>query len=192
MKQIIIPSVLVTAVLLEGCSIPSVNNAVRSSNFYTDEISEEVANLRVFRSNNPIVNFYISYKNVDGNQVSKTLITKQVTNNLNKYGAKHQAKIINMPYPPNALKEEEFFEFKVPTYTNITFRLVSVTGSTTMFSCDIKKTFKLEKNKNYELVRFRQSFNYADTIKDIRPNNDPNYCKFDVLEILENGDRRKI
>lgn len=193
MKQLIIPSVIVITVLLEGCAIPSVNNALRSSNFYTDDTSDEIANLRVFRSNNPIVNFYVSYKNMDGNQTSKTLITKQITNNLNKHGAKHQTKTINMPYPPSVLTEgDEFFEFKVPAYTNITFRLVSVVGSTAMLSCDIKKTFKLEKNKNYELVRFSQSFNHATTIKKIRPNNDPNYCKFDVVEILDNGDRKEI
>lgn len=78
-KIIVIPTILLS---LTGCAIPAVNNLVRSTNMYQDEIAGDTANLRVYRSNVPMVQFYISYQNNKGEKISKNLITKQITNNL--------------------------------------------------------------------------------------------------------------
>ncbi|KCX68642.1 hypothetical protein J560_4091 [Acinetobacter baumannii 855125] len=44
---------------------------------YQDEIAGDTANLRVYRSNVPMVQFYITYQNNEGEKISKNLITKQ-------------------------------------------------------------------------------------------------------------------
>ncbi len=184
-KIIVIPTILLS---LTGCAIPAVNNLVRSTNMYQDDVSGNTANLRVYRSNVPMVQFYISYQNNKGKKISKNLITKQITNNLTKYGSMHEPKTLNMPKPTIALNNgEEFFEFKVPANKKLTFRLTSVIGSTTMYSCDVKMDYQLERNANYELIRFKQ-------IKDIvnppfltEPSQDGAYCKFVVKEIFEDG-----
>lgn len=97
MKKIIVIST--TLLGLTGCAIPAVNNLVRSTNMYQDDVSGNTANLRVYRSNIPMVQFYITYQNNEGEKISKNLITKQISNNLTKYGSMHEPKKLNMPKP---------------------------------------------------------------------------------------------
>lgn len=186
MKKIIVISALVLG--LTGCAIPAVNNLVRSTNMYQDEIDGDTANLRVYRSNIPMVQFYITYQNNKGEKISKNLITKQITNNLTKYGSMHEPKTLNMPKPTIALSNgEEFFEFKVPANKKITFWLTSVIGSTTTYSCDVKMDYQLERNGNYELIRFKQIKDFMNPALLTEPSQDRTYCKFIVKEIFEDG-----
>ena len=46
---------------------------------YQDEIAGDTANLRVYRSNVPMVQFYITYQNNEGEKF-QNLITKQISN----------------------------------------------------------------------------------------------------------------
>ncbi|ELX06182.1 hypothetical protein ACINNAV57_1265 [Acinetobacter baumannii Naval-57] len=155
---------------------------------YQDEIAGDTANLRVYRSNIPMVQFYISYQNNKGEKIAKNLITKQITNNLTKYGSMHEPKTLNMPKPTIALNNgEEFFEFKVPANKKLTFRLTSVIGSTTMYSCDVKMDYQLERNRNYELIRFKQIKDIVNPSLLTEPSQDEAYCKFVVKEIFEDG-----
>ncbi|MFW2058448.1 hypothetical protein [Acinetobacter baumannii] len=184
-KIIVIPTILLS---LTGCAIPAVNNLVRSTNMYQDEIAGDTANLRVYRSNVPMVQFYISYQNNKGEKISKNLITKQITNNLTKYGSMHKPKTLNMPKPTIALSNgEEFFEFKVPANKKINFRLTSVIGSTTTYSCDVNMDYKLERNRSYELIRFKQIKDFVNPALLTEPSQDGTYCKFVVKEIFEDG-----
>lgn len=186
MKKIIVISAVVLG--LTGCAIPAVNNLVRSTNMYQDEITGDTANLRVYRSNIPMVQFYISYQNNEGEKISKNLITRQITNNLTKYGSMHEPKTLNMPKPTIALRNgEEFFEFKVPANKKITFRLTSVIGSTTTYSCDVKMDYKLDKNRNYELFRFKQIKDFVNPALLTEPSQDGTYCMFIVKELFEDG-----
>ncbi|EPP3430785.1 hypothetical protein ABTI18_07760 [Acinetobacter baumannii] len=186
MKKIIVISTILLS--LSGCAIPAVNNLVRSTNMYQDDVSGNTANLRVYRSNIPMVQFYITYQNNEGEKFSKNLITKQISNNLTKYGSLHEPKRLNMPKPTISLNNgEEFFEFKVPANKKLTFRLTSVIGSTTMYSCDVKKDYQLERNANYELIRFKQIKDIVNPPFLIEPSQDGSYCKFVVKEIFEDG-----
>lgn len=58
---------------------------------YQDDVSGNTANLRVYRSNIPMVQFYITYQNNEGEKF-QNLITKQISNNLTKYGSMHEPK----------------------------------------------------------------------------------------------------
>ncbi|MDC5248625.1 hypothetical protein OHW55_18250 [Acinetobacter baumannii] len=186
MKKIIVIST--TLLGLTGCAIPAVNNLVRSTNMYQDEIAGDTANLRVYRSNVPMVQFYITYQNNEGEKISKNLITKQISNNLTKYGSMHEPKKLNMPKPTISLNNgEEFFEFKVPANKKLTFRLTSVIGSTTMYSCDVKMDYQLESNGNYELIRFKQIKDFVNPALLTEPSQDESYCKFVVKEVFEDG-----
>ncbi|MFA3684874.1 hypothetical protein KWD63_15615 [Acinetobacter baumannii] len=186
MKKIIVISTILLSLL--GCAIPAVNNLVRSTNMYQDDVSGNTANLRVYRSNIPMVQFYITYQNNEGEKISKNLITKQISNNLTKYGSLHEPKRLNMPKPTISLNNgEEFFEFKVPANKKLTFRLTSVIGSTTMYSCDVKMVYQLERNANYELIRFKQIKDIVNPPFLIEPSQDGSYCKFVVKEIFEDG-----
>ncbi|EPL4964496.1 hypothetical protein PT461_003786, partial [Acinetobacter baumannii] len=179
MKKIIVISTILLS--LSGCAIPAVNNLVRSTNMYQDDVSGNTANLRVYRSNIPMVQFYITYQNNEGEKISKNLITKQISNNLTKYGSLHEPKRLNMPKPTISLNNgEEFFEFKVPANKKLTFRLTSVIGSTTMYSCDVKMDYQLERNANYELIRFKQIKDIVNPPFLIEPSQDGSYCKFVV------------
>ncbi|HAV3506479.1 hypothetical protein D3X38_19385 [Acinetobacter baumannii] len=113
---------------------------------------------------------------------------KQISNNLTKYGSMHEPKKLNMPKPTISLNNgEEFFEFKVPANKKLTFRLTSVIGSTTMYSCDVKMDYQLERNGNYELIRFKQIKDFVNPALVTEPSQDGAYCKFVVKEIFEDG-----
>ncbi len=70
MKKIIVIST--TLLGLTGCAIPAVNNLVRSTNMYQDDVSGNTANLRVYRSNIPMVQFYITYQIMRVKKFQKT------------------------------------------------------------------------------------------------------------------------
>lgn len=100
----------------------------------------------------------------------------------------HEPKKLNMPKPTISLNNgEEFFEFKVPANKKLTFRLTSVIGSTTMYSCDVKMDYQLERNGNYELIRFKQIKDFVNPVLLTEPSQDGTYCKFVVKEIFEDG-----
>ncbi|MGN5723703.1 hypothetical protein ACNQO9_00465 [Acinetobacter calcoaceticus] len=186
MKKIIVISTVLLS--LTGCAFPAVNNLVKSTNMYQDDQTGDAANLRVYRSNVPMVQFYITYQDNEGHKISKNLVTKQVTNNLTKYGSMHEPKTLNMPKPTITLNNgEEFFEFKVPANKKITFRFTSVIGSTTSYSCDVKMDYQLERNRNYELIRFKQIKDFVNPTLLTEPSQDGSYCKFIVKEIFEDG-----